>query len=56
MFDRLRAQIGERNVYDLVKDHGPEKGLRENQHEKNLRIIGEYYYLLVLMKFIFIFL
>ena len=40
VFEQLRAQIGEQNVYDLVKDHGPQKGLKDNQHEKNLRIIG----------------
>ncbi|CAF0765312.1 unnamed protein product [Adineta steineri] len=40
VFEQLRAQIGEANVYDLVKDHGPQKGLKDNQHEKNLRIIA----------------
>ena len=42
MFEQLRAQIGEDNVYDLVKDHGPQRGLKENQHEKNLRIVGAF--------------
>ncbi|CAF0850137.1 unnamed protein product [Adineta ricciae] len=40
VFEQLRAQIGEANVYDLVKDHGPQRGLKENQHEKNLRIVA----------------
>ncbi|CAF4326061.1 unnamed protein product [Rotaria sp. Silwood2] len=40
VFDQLKAQIGEENVYDLIKDHGPQKGLTENQHERNLRIIA----------------
>ncbi|CAF0938487.1 unnamed protein product [Rotaria sp. Silwood1] len=40
VLDQLQAQIGEQNVYDLVKDHGPQRGLKENQHEKNLRIIA----------------
>jgi hypothetical protein len=40
VFEQLRSQIGEQNVYDLVKDHGPQKGLKDNQQEKNLRIIG----------------
>ncbi len=40
VFEQLRAQIGESNVYDLVKDHGPQKGLKDNQNERNLRIIG----------------
>jgi hypothetical protein len=43
VFEQLRTQIGEANVYDLVKDHGPQKGLKENQHEKNLRIIGLFF-------------
>jgi len=34
VFEQLRAQIGEQNVYDLIKDHGPQNGLKENQHEK----------------------
>ena len=38
----MRTQIGEENVYDLVKDHGPQKGLKENQQQRNLRIIGKY--------------
>ena len=42
VFEQLVAQIGEQNVYDLVKDHGPQRGLKENQQEKNLRIIGEF--------------
>ncbi|CAF1010830.1 unnamed protein product, partial [Didymodactylos carnosus] len=40
VFDALEAHIGKENVYDLVKDHGPEKGLKQNRHEKNLRIIA----------------
>ena len=44
VFEQLRAQIGEENVYDLVKDHGPQRGLKENQNEKNLRIIGPYWF------------
>ncbi|CAF0907469.1 unnamed protein product [Adineta ricciae] len=40
VFEQLRAQIGEENVYDLIKDHGPQRGLKENQNEKNLRIIA----------------
>ena len=44
VFEQLRAQIGEENVYDLVKDHGPQRGLKENQNEKNLRIIGSYWF------------
>ncbi|CAF4679557.1 unnamed protein product [Rotaria sp. Silwood1] len=40
VFDQLKAQIGEENVYDLSKDRGPQKGLTENQHERNLRIIA----------------
>lgn len=40
VLEQLVAQIGEQNVYDLVKDHGPQKGLKDNQGEKNLRIIG----------------
>ncbi len=45
VFEQLRAQIGEANVYDLVADHGPQKGLKENQQERNLRIIGLYFFL-----------
>ena len=40
VFEQLVAQIGPENVYDLVKDHGPKKGLKENQNQRNLRIIG----------------
>jgi diacylglycerol kinase (ATP) len=40
VFEQLRAQIGEQNVYDLIADHGPQKGLKDNQNEKNLRIIA----------------
>ncbi|CAF3470945.1 unnamed protein product [Rotaria socialis] len=40
VLDQLKVQIGTENVYDLVKDHGPEKGLKENQLEKNLRIVA----------------
>ncbi len=40
VFEQLRRQIGEENVYDLVADHGPQKGLKENQQQRNLRIIG----------------
>jgi len=40
VFEQLSAQIGKENVYDLINDHGPQKGLKENQHERNLRIIG----------------
>ncbi|CAF0950543.1 unnamed protein product [Rotaria sordida] len=40
VFDQLKVQIGEENVYDLVKDRGPQKGLTENQHVRNLRIIA----------------
>ncbi|UJR15802.1 hypothetical protein I4U23_002734 [Adineta vaga] len=40
VFEQLRIQIGEENVYDLVKDHGPQRGLKENQYQKNLRIIA----------------
>ncbi|CAF0919439.1 unnamed protein product, partial [Didymodactylos carnosus] len=40
VFEQLRAQIGEDNVYDLVKSKGPDEGLRENRNEKNLRIIA----------------
>ena len=40
VFEQLIAQIGAENVYDLVKDHGPQKGLKENQQQRNLRIIG----------------
>jgi hypothetical protein len=40
VFEQLRTQIGEENVYNLVQDGGPQKGLAENQHERNLRIIG----------------
>jgi len=40
VFEQLQKQIGPENVYDLVKDRGPEKGLKENQHIRNLRIIG----------------
>ncbi len=40
VFEQLRAQIGEQNVYNLVSDHGPQRGLKENQNQKNLRIIG----------------
>ncbi|CAF0766224.1 unnamed protein product [Didymodactylos carnosus] len=36
----LINQIGAENVYDLVIDHGPEKGLEQNQYEKDLRIIA----------------
>ncbi|CAF4257408.1 unnamed protein product, partial [Rotaria magnacalcarata] len=32
--------IGEQNVYDLLQDHGPQKGLKDNQDVKNLRIIA----------------
>jgi hypothetical protein len=42
VFEQLRIQIGEENVYDLVKDKGPQRGLKENQRERNLRIIGLY--------------
>ena len=40
VLEQLKKQIGEANVYDLVHDHGPQRGLSENQHQKNLRIIG----------------
>jgi len=40
VLEQLKKQIGETNVYDLVQDHGPQRGLNENQHEKNLRIIA----------------
>ena len=40
VFEQLCKQIGEANVYDLIADRGPQRGLKENQHEKNLRIIG----------------
>jgi len=40
VFEQLRAQIGEENVYDLITDHGPQKGLKENEQQRNLRIIG----------------
>jgi hypothetical protein len=40
VFEQLRSQIGEENVYDLIKDHGPQKGLKENEQQRNLRIIG----------------
>lgn len=40
VLEQLKKQIGEANVYDLVHDHGPQRGLNENQHQKNLRIIG----------------
>ncbi len=43
VFEQLIAQIGQENVYDLVKDHGPQKGLKENQNQRNLRIIGSYF-------------
>lgn len=49
VLEQLKKQIGEANVYDLVQDHGPQRGLNENQHEKNLRIIG-----LTLLLFFFI--
>ena len=42
VLEQLRAQIGQENVYDLIDDHGPQRGLKENQYEKNLRIIGLY--------------
>ncbi len=44
VFEQLSVQIGKENVYDLVNDHGPQKGLKENQHERNLRIIGLYFF------------
>ncbi|CAF1485512.1 unnamed protein product, partial [Didymodactylos carnosus] len=40
VFDALVAKLGEQNVYDLIKDHGPEIGLKQNRHQKNLRIIA----------------
>ncbi|CAF3814866.1 unnamed protein product [Rotaria magnacalcarata] len=40
VLEQLRSQIGEQNVYDLLQDHGPQKGLKDNQDVKNLRIIG----------------
>ncbi len=43
VFEQLISQIGEANVYDLVKDHGPQRGLKENQNQRNLRIIGLYF-------------
>ena len=43
VLEQLRAQIGEENVYDLIQDCGPQKGLKENQNERNLRIIGMYF-------------
>lgn len=51
VFDQLRSQIGEENVYDLVKDHGPQRGLKENQQEKNLRIIGLFYFSFIICSF-----
>jgi hypothetical protein len=51
VFEQLRAQIGKENVYDLIKDHGPQKGLKENQHERNIRIIGLYLFLCFLKTF-----
>lgn len=41
VLEQLRAQIGEENVYDLVADRGPQRGLQENKDVKNLRIIGK---------------
>ncbi|CAM4973371.1 unnamed protein product, partial [Rotaria socialis] len=40
VLEQLRSQLGEQNVYDLVQDHGPQKGLKDNQDVKNLRIIA----------------
>ncbi len=51
VFEQLRAQIGEQNVYDLIQDHGPQKGLKENQQEKNLRIIGLFLFFQSLFQF-----
>ena len=32
-----------------MTDHGPQKGLKENQHEKNLRIIGLFYFYIIFL-------
>jgi diacylglycerol kinase (ATP) len=55
VFEQLRIQIGEENVYDLVKDKGPQQGLKENQNERNLKIIGLYFLSRISLFFLILF-